>query len=127
MVRFPVFPPLSCIFSKYCTFRPAAFTTLARLFREPQHLTRSTEESGNAAGIITEIDYEEQMAGYQVAYARLAASESAIDVDPVAYVPDPRTFLEQELRRLSLVDPARVRNLLAACDPEAVNALGVAL
>ena len=40
---------------------------------------------------MTEIDYEEQTAGYQAAYSRLAASESGPD-DPVGYVGDMRAF-----------------------------------
>jgi exportin-2 (importin alpha re-exporter) len=61
------------------------------------------------------VDYEEQNAGYQAAYSRLAASESAAS-DPVAYVGDPKEFLAQELVRLSKSDP-RIKSLLAASDP----------
>ena len=68
-----------------------------KLFAEPQHLTKDKPEDENAA--LTEIDYEEQTAGYQAAYSRLAASET-IPVDPVAYVRDPREFLGQELSRV---------------------------
>lgn len=45
---------------------------------------------------MTEIDYEEQTAGYQAAYSRLAASESG-PVDPVAYVGDVRAVLGRAL------------------------------
>lgn len=60
------------------------------------------------------IDYEEQTAGYQVAYSRLAASETT-NVDPVAYVRDPREFLGQELAKLSQRD-SRVKTLVSAAD-----------
>ncbi|KAI0684913.1 Cse1-domain-containing protein [Cytidiella melzeri] len=89
---------------------PNTFGALTRLFSEPQYLTKSTEEDPDAG--ISAIDYEEQTAGYQAAYSRLASSEGA-RVDPVAYVRDPRDFLGQELVRLSKADP-RVRSLLAA-------------
>ena len=81
-----------------------------KLFAEPRHLTKDKPEDENAA--LTEIDYEEQTAGYQAAYSRLAASET-IPVDPVAYVRDPREFLGQELSRLVKADP-RVKSLLTA-------------
>lgn len=60
------------------------------------------------------MDYDEQTAGYQAAYSRLAASESA-SADPVAYVRDSREYLGQELGRLSKSDP-RVKSLLDAAD-----------
>ncbi|KAI0825963.1 importin alpha re-exporter [Irpex lacteus] len=91
---------------------PATFTALARLFSEPQYLTKNDEDPD---AVITSIDFEEQNAGYQAAYSRLAASEGA-QVDPVAYVRDPREFLGQELVRLSKTDP-RVKLLLTA-NPE---------
>lgn len=79
------------------------------LFSEPQHLTKDKLDDPDAG--LTAVDYEEQTAGYQAAYSRLAASETAA-VDPVAYVRDPRDFLGQELGRLAKADP-RVRTLLA--------------
>lgn len=82
------------------------------MFYEPRYLTKDKEEDPDAG--LTAIDYEEQNAGYQAAYSRLAASET-VSVDPVAYVPVPRAFIEQELERLVKVDP-RVQTLLAA-DP----------
>ncbi|KIP01732.1 hypothetical protein PHLGIDRAFT_336871 [Phlebiopsis gigantea 11061_1 CR5-6] len=89
-----------------------AFAALVKLFSEPQHLTKDKDEDPDAG--LTVIDYEEQNAGYQAAYSRLAASES-VAVDPVAYVRDPRDFLGQELVRLTKADP-RVKALLTA-DP----------
>ena len=81
------------------THRPAVFTTLVKLFSEPQYLASKEGESTGGTGV-TEIDYEEQTAGYQAAYSRLAASESA-PVDPVGYVTDVRAFLG---RRLGMMD-----------------------
>ncbi|KAI6026014.1 CAS/CSE protein [Pisolithus marmoratus] len=89
---------------------PSAFTTLVKLFNEPQYLTKtSTQDEATTTGL-TEIDYEEQTAGYQAAYSRLAAAESAT-IDPVAYVKDPKEFLGRALSR------TRVGTLIAACDP----------
>ncbi|KAH7910550.1 CAS/CSE protein [Hygrophoropsis aurantiaca] len=99
---------------------PAAFTALARLFNEPQYLTKSSGDADTNAGI-TEIDYEEQTAGYQAAYSRLASSESA-PVDPVAYVRDPREFLSASLAKGS----PQVKTLLAACPADVRNALAAA-
>jgi exportin-2 (importin alpha re-exporter) len=45
---------------------------------------------------ITSIDYEEQTAGYQVAYSKLAASEVARP-DPVAYAGDTKQYLFKQL------------------------------
>jgi exportin-2 (importin alpha re-exporter) len=60
---------------------------------------------------LTDIDYEEQTAGYQAAYSRLAAAET-VPVDPVAYVQNPQEFLRQELVK---ADPL-VKSLLQAGD-----------
>ena len=87
-----------------------AFSALAKLFSEPQHLTKEKDEDPDAG--LTEIDYEEQNAGYQASYSRLAASET-VSVDPVAYVPHPRDFFGTELVRLTKADP-RVKSLLLA-------------
>ncbi|KAI0933051.1 hypothetical protein AcW1_000014 [Taiwanofungus camphoratus] len=92
---------------------PNTFTALVKLFQEPQYLTKKDGEEDPDAGL-TVIDYEEQTAGYQVAYSRLAASETT-NVDPVAYVRDPREFLGQELAKLSQRD-SRVKTLVSAAD-----------
>lgn len=75
-----------------------AYTSLGKLFNERQHFETKKEETTDEA--ITAIDFEEQEAGYQAAYSRLAASESA-EIDVVAYVPNPLLFLQQELERLT--------------------------
>jgi len=83
------------------TRRTQALAGLYRLFADPQHLTKkSTGEEGDLDAGLTAIDHEEQNAGYQAAYSRLAASEGAA-IDPVGYVDDPRELLENELGRLS--------------------------
>jgi len=80
--------------------RTQALAGLYRLLANPQHLLKkSTGEEDPDAGL-TAIDHEEQNAGYQAAYSRLAASENAT-IDAVAYVNDPRELLESELGRLS--------------------------
>ena len=48
---------------------------------------------------MTAIDFEEQAAGYQAAYSRLAASEMP-QSDPVGYVQDPLQYFQQELEKL---------------------------
>ena len=98
-------------------FRPGIFTALVKLFHEPQYLEKDSEEDPDAG--LTAIDHEEQNAGYQASYSRLAASESIV-VDPVAYVRDSREYLGQELVRLSKSD-GRVKTLLAAGDPNIVG------
>jgi len=80
--------------------RTQALAGLYRLFANPQHLTKKTAGEEDPDAGLTAIDHEEQTAGYQAAYSRLAASESAA-VDPVGYVNDPRELLENELGRLS--------------------------
>lgn len=98
--------------------RPATFAALVKLFKEPEHLTKKDEEEDPYAGI-TAIDYEEQTAGYQAAYSRLAASET-VAADPVAYVRDPRDYLGEELSKLAQRDP-RVKSLVSAADPSLVG------
>jgi len=73
---------------------------LYRLFANPQHLAKKSARGEDPDAGLTAIDHEEQNAGYQATYSRLAASESAT-VDPVGYVNDPRELLENELGRLS--------------------------
>ena len=81
--------------------------------RGTQFVKDADKDSDPTFGL-TEIDHEEQNAGYQAAYSRLAASEAA-PVDPVAWVSDPKEYLGQELVRLSKNDP-RVKSLLTLSD-----------
>lgn len=93
---------------------PPAFVSVIKLFSEPQYLSKSKDDEQSTG--ITEIDFEEQTAGYQAAYSRLAAAEGA-SIDPVAYVRDPRDFFGQALVK---ADP-RVKGLLAAGDEKVVR------
>lgn len=93
---------------------PPAFVSVIKLFSEPQYLSKSKDDEQSTG--ITEIDFEEQTAGYQAAYSRLAAAEGA-SIDPVAYVRDPRDFFGQALVK---ADP-RVKGLLAAGDEKVVQ------
>lgn len=77
--------------------RPSAFGALEKLFLELQLLI-SSSTTGNEelnAGL-TEIDYEERTAGYEIAYSRLGAPELA-GVDPDASVKDPPEFFDRGL------------------------------
>lgn len=49
---------------------------------------------------LSSIDHEEQTAGYQAAYTRLAASATTVE-DPVAYAPDAVTFVRERLATAS--------------------------
>ncbi|KIM79693.1 hypothetical protein PILCRDRAFT_791278, partial [Piloderma croceum F 1598] len=95
---------------------PGMFTALVKLFQEPKYIDKKGAEAHDPHNGLTDVDFEEQNAGYQAAYSRLAASESATS-DPVAYVSDPKEFLAQELLRLSKSEP-RVKSLLGAADPQ---------
>ncbi|KAG6828872.1 hypothetical protein H0H92_006481 [Tricholoma furcatifolium] len=89
---------------------PATFSSMVKLFNEPQYLTNSkTDEDPHVA--LTEIDFEEQTAGYQAAYSRLAASEGP-EADPVEYVRDPQQFLGQELVRMSKAHGGSVKAMI---------------
>ncbi|KAH8102322.1 Cse1-domain-containing protein [Cristinia sonorae] len=85
---------------------------LVKLISQPLQLKKETGVDPDAG--LTAIDYEEQTAGYQAAYSRLAASETE-GVDPVAAVRDPREFFGQELVQLSK-SGAPVRQLVTV-DP----------
>ena len=88
------------------------FTALLKPFQEPKYFNGKEAEPQDPYFGLTDVDHEEQNAGYQAAYSRLAASESA-PADPVAYVGNLKEFLVQELVRLSKSDP-RVKSLLSA-------------
>ncbi|KAL1949825.1 hypothetical protein VTO73DRAFT_8706 [Trametes versicolor] len=77
---------------------PPTFEALVKLFRVGQQLSKKDDEDPDAG--LTQIDYEEQTAGYQAAYSRLAAAETA-PVDPVAHVRDLPAFVGQEFAGLS--------------------------
>ncbi|KAI0321195.1 Cse1-domain-containing protein [Amylostereum chailletii] len=94
---------------------PGVFSALVQLFREPQALKKSgTEDTG--AGV-TDIDLEEQSAGYQAAYSRLATADAA-PVDPVAHVGDVQAFVGQEMVKVTRAR-AEVKSLIAEGDKAA--------
>lgn len=93
--------------------RSVAYTSLGKLFSERQHFEVKKEETSDEA--ITTIDFEEQDAGYQAAFSRLAASESA-ETDPVAYVQSPVLFLQQELERLTSKYGQQIHVLISAAE-----------
>jgi len=71
---------------------PWMFTALLKLFPEPKYFKGKEAESQDPYFGLTDVDYEDQNAGYQAAYSRLTASESA-PADPVAYVGNLKEFL----------------------------------
>ncbi|KAF9463182.1 CAS/CSE protein [Collybia nuda] len=96
------------------------FTSLVKLFSEPQYLASVKQDEDPHAGL-TEIDFEEQTAGYQAAYSRLAASES-VEEDPVAYVRDPQQFVGQELQSFSKRQgPQTSQALISGGEPATVG------
>ena len=106
------FLPFSPLFMHDIPYRPQTFQALAKLFQTEQLLTKQEELDPDAG--LTQIDYEEQTAGYQAAYSRLAAAEAA-PVDPVAHVKDLRAYVGQALADLSRRDP-RVKTWIASTD-----------
>lgn len=96
--------------------RPQAYQALVKLFSEPQHLSKKADEDPHAG--ITEIDYEEQTAGYQAAYSRLAASETQ-EVDPVAYISNPQQFFQDQLEALQKAYGNQVQALMSAVTQQA--------
>ncbi|PPQ86179.1 hypothetical protein CVT25_006922 [Psilocybe cyanescens] len=88
-----------------------AYSALGKLFSERQHL--ETKSDVTEEGVVTAIDFEEQNAGYQAAYSRLAASETGKVFDPVAYVSNPLQYLQQELEKLTSKYGQQVQGLIA--------------
>ncbi|KAH8833705.1 Cse1-domain-containing protein [Flagelloscypha sp. PMI_526] len=89
---------------------PPSFTALVKLFGEPQHLTAKASDDSDTG--FTMIDHEEQTAGYQAAYSRLAASEFP-EPDPVAYVTNPVAFVGEQIKS---VPRDRLVQLIGACN-----------
>ncbi len=85
-------------------FRPVTFAVLEALFKSGEAITKkaSTEDQNDA--LLSTIDQEEQSAGYQAAYSKLAASETA-QTDPVEYVTDARRFFAEELQKALNSEP----------------------
>ncbi|KAF5349357.1 hypothetical protein D9758_011786 [Tetrapyrgos nigripes] len=98
---------------------PTCLTALIKLFGEPQYLAPPKAEDDQLVGL-TEIDYEEQTAGYQAAYSRLAGSASA-DVDPVGYVSDPQQFLGQKMVEFAQSQGPAAKELLSKGDMQVIQ------
>ena len=87
--------------------------------------TSSTTSNNDTASVgITDIDQEEQTAGYQAAYSRLAASET-LEADPVAYVRNPEEYLRSELQEMRGRSGQQLQTLLSAADPNVVGPFNV--
>jgi exportin-2 (importin alpha re-exporter) len=93
--------------------RAPTYSSLCKLLGEPQYFTKSNEADDDVA--ITAIDFEEQAAGYQAAYSRLAASEMP-QPDPVGYVQNPLQYFQQELEKLRGRIGEQVNGLIAAAE-----------
>jgi exportin-2 (importin alpha re-exporter) len=118
------FLPYSIFTASYT--RPTTFTALVKLFHDPQALRQvaSTETDTDAA--FTAIDLEEQNAGYQAAYSRLAASEvTSPDQDPVRDIADVQGYVGQELVRATREEGdwgvGGVKALVERCEGEVVG------
>jgi hypothetical protein len=93
--------------------RPALVEQLVELFKEPKAFSSTTDAgTGNGTGM-TNIDLEEQAAGYQAAYSKLATAVVP-QADVVAYAGngDVRSYVAGEFRRLFDAQPDVVRTLL---------------
>ncbi|EJD01973.1 Cse1-domain-containing protein [Fomitiporia mediterranea MF3/22] len=84
---------------------PAAFSELTKLFTESKHLTSAqSTEAEDPDEVLRSIDFEEQGAGYQAAYSKLAASESSLPEDPVPSVTDPRAYVGEKFAAAAASD-----------------------
>ena len=84
--------------------RPNLATHLLELLNTSDPVVQISDPALSASTDLTSINHEEQNAGYQAAYTKLAASESA-SLDPVAYVQDPVQFVKTTLLAASQRDP----------------------
>ena len=91
---------------------PATFAALIGLFHEPQYLSGTSGDEAQSAAGYTEIDYEEQTAGYQAAFSKLASSEGA-PTDHVAYVGSLQVFVGQQLANMTSAAPQTKALILA--------------
>ncbi|KAI5122027.1 hypothetical protein M0805_008018 [Coniferiporia weirii] len=92
---------------------PAAFIELVKLFSESKHLQSAQSTAAEDPDeVLRSIDFEEQGAGYQAAYSKLAASEATPE-DPFAHVHDPRAFVGEQLA-LAVNHDKRIRGLIEA-------------
>ena len=90
---------------------------LAGLFRETNAFA-ATDDGGVGTGA-TEIDLEEQAAGYQAAYSKLATAGAPAQ-DVVAYAGDVRLHVAREFTRLFSAEPG-VKTLVGQADQSQVG------
>ena len=90
--------------------RPALLNLLVGLFKEPKAFA-AAEDAGTG---VTDIDLEEQAAGYQAAYSKLATA-AAPPPDVVAYAGDVRSYVAGEVTRLFSTEP-NVKTLVVQAD-----------
>lgn len=80
------------------------------IFKERQHFKDGKEEGTQA---LSAIDVEEQTAGYQAAFSRLAASET-VEQDPVAYAGNVVDYVTASFQRLGRQYGSQVAELVSA-------------
>ena len=104
----------------FFTCRPPAFHELVRQFSTSTQLKSAQQtEAEDPDEALRALDFEEQGAGYQAAYSKLAASETKTE-DPVAYVGgDLKAYVGQRLSEAARVDP-RIKTLIANSDAQIV-------
>lgn len=90
--------------------RPALLNLLVGLFKEPKAFA-TAEDAGTG---VTDIDLEEQAAGYQAAYSKLATAAAPLP-DVVAYAGDVRSYVAGEVTRLFSAEP-NVKTLVVQVD-----------
>lgn len=100
--------------------RPTTLVALLKLLHT-EGIVKTDATAPSADDALSAIDFEEQAAGYQAAYAKVSASE-APRVDPVGFVQDPRVYLASELAKVAQ-DP-RVNAQLALVNQSSPELLG---
>ena len=93
---------------------------LAGLFRESNAFAADASNDGTGA---TEIDLEEQAAGYQAAYSKLATAGTP-SRDVVAYAGDVRVHVAREFTRLLGAEPG-MKTLVGMAEGSFFASLGV--
>ena len=120
MVTHPLRPtlslaPVNLIADKIVKSRPALVGQLVELFKEPKAFSSTAiADAGASDGTgMTNIDLEEQAAGYQAAYSKLATA-IVPQTDVVAYAGngDVRSYVAGEFTKLFGMQPDVVRALV---------------
>jgi exportin-2 (importin alpha re-exporter) len=106
--------PVNLLANKHFELRPALMEQLVGLFKEPKAFASTAgADAGTGSGTgMTNIDLEEQAAGYQAAYSKLATAVVQ-QADAVAYAGngDVQSYVSGEFTRLFNVQPDVVRTL----------------